>query len=786
MLFMLGKEDILGSIFDMLRSLFVWICQIVYPGIATLYELFIEIGLLVYSDSFETVYNKISLIIGIFMVFRVTFWLIEMLVNPDSVTDKEKNPGKIIQKVITAVILLAVTPTLFKYAFKLQYTIVTSHTIEKIIAPSNLNVETTSVGRAISASLFVKFYTINKVFDQDPGYCENYAGEGGFIYNNLLEEGTADLMGSYCTTKRYSEAENSNELPPYVIDFNGLFATAVGIFVFWMILMYCISAGARYAQLIFLQIIAPIPIMCYLAPGKDNMFSKWVKQCTTTFIDLFIRIAIISFVLLLSELVLSNDNNVILNTAGDVIDPAVRVFLVLGLLAFAKKAPELVQELLPTGLSKATGDFGLSWKKRTDSMFGGKLVYGATTGAARLATTGVGGAAITAATGFATGRGLGGRFLGALGGAGRGLVAGTKTGPALKNIHGGIKKQNEINAKRIRLKADGSTFMGRMGQRFNNAFGFEGKAERFENDIAAYDKKLTKLNAKSSAYSEVSGSVGKMEDRATSQLDNKTFKPEQTYQRDLQTRRRNYKAMHQALANGDEKTALSIASTESKRVETKLSDAEAKLKQLVASGKKAGDKEYDEAKRERDIADKELARAKRVKESLEYKNIRDRIEELKRQGKVAGDTEYDAIVAEKDKRDKLRSEGKIDFVESYSAAQAEQDMTDVLTETRNEYITRSLKDKDGDVVIKNEKMHIEDVINHGDNREAFQGIKYDPNATSYEAYDSLSSDSKKASTALSREIYEAKTARDTIANSEAKKAADADRSAVGGQQGGKK
>lgn len=724
----LGLGDVPSIINNGMRTITAWLCQVIYPWIAKFYQLFKELGMVAFSEDFSQIYNKISLIIGIFMVFRISFWLIELLVNPDQIADKEKNPGKIIQKVLICVVLLATTPTIFKWANNLQNIILEENIIETIINGNGETIDPEYTGKSISANLFINFYTANKNENGAVGKCAEFAGENGIHYSNLFNDGKLSHLTNKCLTEKFPDDNEDDEYDSeYQIDFNGLFAVGVGGVVFWMILMYCISVGARYVQLIYLQIIAPIPIMCYLAPGKDNMFSKWVKQCTTTYLDLFIRIGIINFVMYLAEVILSNDNNFVLNMGNSDLNWEIKVFLVLGLLIFAKKAPELIQELLPKSVTKASGDFGLSWKKRTDSMLFGKQIYGATTTAARAASYGVAGGALTGAIGFLGGRGLGGKLTGAFGGMARGIASGAKSGSPIKNFNAGVKKQNEVNKRNIDWKNNGSSLPGRMHQRAANAFGFAGPAETYENRISKYDKELTKLNSKASAYSEVSGSVGKMEERATSQLDNKTFKPTQTYQRELQERRRNYRALHQAMSNGDETTALSLARSELNRVNNQIAV-------LVAAGK------------------------------------------------GPGDTEYDNLSAQWN-----RIEGIVNSIRTkdYNASKAEADMTDVLTETRNEFITKSLQDADGDSAIKNEAKHIQDVVNHEDNKEAFADFNSNANGSTYEEFDKFSGDAKAANTELSREIYETKTAKDALANSEEKKRADADRNAVGGHKGGK-
>jgi len=291
----------------------------------------------------------------------------------------------------------------------------------------------------------------------------------------------------------------------FVIDFNGLFATAVGIFVFWMVLMYCISLGTRYFQLIYLQVVAPIPIMCYLAPGKDNMFSKWVKQCTTTYLDLFIRVAIISFVMLLCEILLGTDK---ILKSFDTDNFYIEVFLVIGLLTFAKKAPELIQELLPKSMTKASGDFGLSLKKRSESMLGGKFMYSTLKRAPGYVAGGFAGGVAGAALGVVGGKGVGSRLVSGLTGAAKGFSTGSKKGNVIKNVKETWNNQKAQNSKmkQWRIEAgkgenDPNTlgdWSARKTNKIDKLINSESRADRTERSIKTVESmKSTYKNNKS-------------------------------------------------------------------------------------------------------------------------------------------------------------------------------------------------------------------------------------------------------------------------------------------------
>ena len=387
-MFFLKDDSELEMINEGLRGLWANLCEFIYPKIAEMYSVFMDLSKLIYSDDLSAIYNKISLFLGIFMIFRLSFWLIEALMNPDILGDKAKAPGEMIKKVFLVVVLLGITPSLFKYAYKLQYEVVNSNVIGNIISDNKtVKPETKEFGKILSADLFSIFYRPNydeagNMLSAENLDCSIYTGTSdnnyeGYYYTILKNSGDLKYLSENRCLREKVEVEltdTKEKVDVFVVDFDGLYATAVGIFVFWMILMYCISLGTRYVQLIFLQVIAPIPIMGYLSTDKDNMFSKWVKQCTTTYLDVFIRIIIINFTVWLISMVLSGNSAIPsdLKKGG-----MITLFLVLGLLTFAKKAPELIQELLPKSVTKASGDFGLSWKKRTDAMLGGKYLYSA-------------------------------------------------------------------------------------------------------------------------------------------------------------------------------------------------------------------------------------------------------------------------------------------------------------------------------------------------------------------------------------------------------------------------
>lgn len=682
MLFAVSDSDlpwVVKIIQNALRGLCADLCQLIYPLISTFYQVFSNMGKLFYNDNFTQIYTRISTVIGVFMVFRVIFWLIELLVSPDSLSDKEKNPGKIIQKVLLSIVLLATTPRIFKLAFNLQYDIMNEHVIEDLIVLESKDkqgvekLDNEAIGRKMAAELFLNFYKASEYDGNDN--CKDLAGkDGGIIYSEMINYNKMSHLTDGCLTDTYKNGEEEY----YKIDFNGLFAVGVGAFVFWMILMYCISVGTRYVQLIFLQIIAPIPIMCYLTPKKDNMFSKWVKQCTTTYLDLFIRVSIISFVMLLINQVFENsaDFGAIGETSNWII-----LFLVLGLLTFAKKAPDLIQELLPKSVTKASGDFGLSWKKRTEAMLGGKLVYGAS----KLATAGVATGAVTGAVGFLGGRGAG-RLTGLVSGAFRGLSTGAKKGSFFGNMKQSVNKQQDVNKRKIDWANNGSTWSGRMQQRFANALGYEGKAETYENQISEIDNENAERKRKTERLANISKEVGNMESRARSKLSEKGQLS--GYGGELQRQRVNYAAINTAMKNGDKATAQNIATNEYNRSQSQIEKIERKINPSFGNTN---------IERMRDLIDNK-------------KNLSDNEkEELARLKEASGLTSSDLRQYERARESKAMAQDVSQklYDDVFTSADSEILQNQVNKTTEEDYVSGALEGEISDAVIDYSRKNIE-------------------------------------------------------------------------------
>ena len=119
------------------RTLMFILCDGVYRLIYLTFYIFEKLGSARIIEDTQGIVNRISLIIGLFMVFRVTFAFVQYIVDPDAMLDKKKGAANIIKKIIISIVLLGSTSTLFNLAFKAQDLIIDNQIIGKIIFNSS-------------------------------------------------------------------------------------------------------------------------------------------------------------------------------------------------------------------------------------------------------------------------------------------------------------------------------------------------------------------------------------------------------------------------------------------------------------------------------------------------------------------------------------------------------------------------------------------------------------------------------------------------------------------------
>ena len=371
---------------DLIRSFFFAIDNAVYWLIEITYNLFHELaGLGLFGEAtYERFTSRIYLLIGVFALFKISFALIGMFVNPDSFTDSKTGGGKLIKKVVTVLLLITFVPTIFQLGYRLQNIIIENNIIATIILgassdPDQIKSTYQNAGRNMSATVFKAFFR-PAIYDKNTG--EALFGDCSDCKRIFTSPNAG--IGDYSNILNDVYSKSTKE---YAFDYNILISTIAALAVAFLLVNFVFDVAIRAVKLSFLQLIAPVPIIMSLDPKKgEEGLKKWISTTVTTYLDLFMRLLIIYFVVfVLAEITKNGGNSLILfkyDSLGNAIpaqnvNALAAVFILFGLLLFAKEAPNLIYEML--GMKPPSGGFGLNPLKRLSSipLLGGALGAGA-------------------------------------------------------------------------------------------------------------------------------------------------------------------------------------------------------------------------------------------------------------------------------------------------------------------------------------------------------------------------------------------------------------------------
>ena len=106
--------DSTGWFNDILRTFFGGIDFLIYTIVGWVVEGIFNLSSIAADQSLtELIYNRIYVILAIFMVFKLSFSFFKYLVNPDAMNDKEQGVGKLIARTITMLAILVMLPSVF-------------------------------------------------------------------------------------------------------------------------------------------------------------------------------------------------------------------------------------------------------------------------------------------------------------------------------------------------------------------------------------------------------------------------------------------------------------------------------------------------------------------------------------------------------------------------------------------------------------------------------------------------------------------------------------------------
>ena len=373
-----------GLINDAIRTVFGAIDWILFSFLDWMYRVFFDISTVEFltGETIRNFFSRIQLILGVFMVFKISISVLQAIVDPDKITDKSNGFSAYIKRIIICLVMLTLliprnipnakneyqvqinnNGLLFGTLYSLQGRILRNNTLGKLVLGKSTGNVTLSEGsdknknygneQAKSMKEMGRDFTVTilKGFVQPSNKCSNFDDvDAGKAYNSDSVDQTALLMENIngeCKSHYYAYM--------YYPIIGGVVAAVFAV----ILIGFSIDIAVRALKLAVLRLLAPIPIISYLDPNqeKKGAFAKWVKILTATYLDLFIRLAIIYFVIFLINDI--RDNGIVLGTDNDTfMNVIVFIVICLGLFFFAKQAPKFIKDVL--GVQNSMQNIGLA------------------------------------------------------------------------------------------------------------------------------------------------------------------------------------------------------------------------------------------------------------------------------------------------------------------------------------------------------------------------------------------------------------------------------------------
>lgn len=500
---MILMMDSVGWFNNLLRPLFGGIDFLIYSIVGWTVEGIFNLSFLTASEKVtKVIYNRIYVILALFMVFKLSFSFLQYVISPDAMTDKEKGVGKLIARTITMVAILILLPIFFFSAdlFPGQNAPVLSmlqngviKTLPKVILgisddTGQLQNSAKENGNAMALNMLTSLYYPNEC--KDSTTCETQLND----------------LSSFTSSLTVADGQ------VYMYYYMWPLTTICGIALILILGGIALDVATRTFKLMILQMIAPIPVMSYIDPksSKDGAFNSWIKTFVSTYIDIFVKIASVYLLLLLIRELFNNNlfgdyrKNMGFNAAN-----FVTVFLVIGLFKFAKEIPKFIKDAL--GIKAGGGGSFMDSMKSLAGAAG--AVGGAAIGAA-------GGLAGGATSGYAAARAAGNnKFTSALKGVGKGLGGlvpglarggyqggkGAAKGNVFAGLGGAVASQAAINQRKAEAAAGGSTFFGRTAARASELFTGQTPADRDKEKVERYKEKIGDVDAFKSVLADSAG-----------------------------------------------------------------------------------------------------------------------------------------------------------------------------------------------------------------------------------------------------------------------------------------
>lgn len=304
------------------------------------YNYFVQIleGTLFTPELVDGIMNRLYIIVGLVIFFKLATLAIKYIASPESFLDGKTGGEQLIKRILFGSVLIILMPLIFDIAMNLQTAIISDNLIGKILLPKEIYNEYQSdknnTGKKIGMMVISGFFGWNDSVDK---------GQVNKAWNQY------DKVVKYNDLQYFDENKiNDKHNDEYVFSYVPIISTlAVGYYLLTL-LKYAAEVVLRSFKLAFLQIIAPFSIVKWmLDPADTESLKKWINATASTYIMLFLRVLTVWIIAMMAYYLkngVPTSDGVVSLISNDT-DEILKALIVLGMFAFLKELPKLISDL---------------------------------------------------------------------------------------------------------------------------------------------------------------------------------------------------------------------------------------------------------------------------------------------------------------------------------------------------------------------------------------------------------------------------------------------------------
>lgn len=407
-----------GILKAILGYIFLAIDSVVYFFVSQGFKMYIALAQFKLFDDkvFDDLINRTYIIIGVIALFIVAYALLNSIINPDNASKGDKSLSKIVKNFIFAIIGIAIVPTIFNYFYYFQRVVLCNNLIPKILLAQKgddsqadlLNDD--KIGTQFATYLFQSFFYPKSIENMNMTDVDNdgdllkseaakvevgYIGEAFDFEESVnaekFKQYDKDNTGKYNLQMAYEAAMDgemfftafrifllggngfANSVLNNTVNYMIIVSTIAGVYCAYVLANLCIDMAIRAVKLGYLELIAPLPIMTLIIPGKDGVFKAWIKKTGSCAFEVFTRLFIVSFVIYLIRTIpqlftaTSFSYGGCTTSFGIITALLIRALVYCGLLTFLKQAPKFLSEA--TGIKSDGFKLGIASKLADSGLF---------------------------------------------------------------------------------------------------------------------------------------------------------------------------------------------------------------------------------------------------------------------------------------------------------------------------------------------------------------------------------------------------------------------------------